>query len=492
MKFLSVFIVLFFLLLSCATLKKQNRNYQKITGVKPVYIKADSSVFVLVDPIMQLPNLDFAYIDSSITGSQNSFSLQLKNKVPLFLKTPNFLYLTGNDNYIYFVYPDCELQVKQDKNGDIQLRDLKGSIEQNNEINYFQKLIKKTGRLNWENYGKYMNADSSIYNFENLKTIESEINNLKKQRLFFLDSFNRSSPISSDFYNLVKDITDNVALHDSMLLYFDFKDFLLTQNLYNKKLQNLIYAVNKKSGNLSFYFDIMCTTLLNLIENKQPHTVNMYSETEFYNSSDSICKYFLNNAKDYLLYNKFLQASGKYYISDTFFNVVYKNVTNESFRKLIMQAKERMSSSIEKSNNEAEDYLKDLSGNRFTLKDLKKKFQGKYIYMDLWASWCAPCRDNFPFSRKLMEEYKNKDIVFLFVSIEKDESRWKVASITEGLSNQNSLFFLNFNNTSFKKAYEIESIPRYLLFNKNGEIIISDAPMPQIIELKSILNELLQ
>jgi len=474
------------------TVKKQNRNYQKITGVKPDYIMVDSSVFLLIEPISQLPNLDFAYIDSSITGNQNSFSFLNKKKVPIFLKTPNFLYLAGNDNYIYFVYPDCELQVKQDKNGDIQLRDKKGSIEQNNEINYFQKLIRKTGQLNWENYGKYMNAESSIYNFENLNMVESEINNLKKQRLFFLDSFNMSSPVSNQFYNMVKDITDNVAIHDSMLLYSDFKNFLLTQNLFTKKIQNLINTVNKKSGNPSFYFDIMCSTLLNLIENKQPHTVNMYSEIEFYRSSDSICKYFQNIAKDYLLYNKFLKASGKYYISDSFFNAINKNINDESFRKLIVQAKERMGSPIGKHNSETEDYLKDLSGNRFTMNGLKKKFQGKVIYMDLWASWCAPCRDNFPFSKKLMEEYKNRDIVFLFVSIEKDESRWKIASITDGLTKRNSLFFLNFNNTSFKKVYEIESIPRYLLFNKSGEIINSDAPMPQNIELKIIINELLK
>ena len=44
-------------------------------------------------------------------------------------------------------------------------------------------------------------------------------------------------------------------------------------------------------------------------------------------------------------------------------------------------------------------------------------FRGKYVYIDVWATWCAPCRAEIPFLKKLEEKYHQKDIVFLSLSI---------------------------------------------------------------------------
>ncbi|GAB3162670.1 TlpA family protein disulfide reductase [Telluribacter humicola] len=61
--------------------------------------------------------------------------------------------------------------------------------------------------------------------------------------------------------------------------------------------------------------------------------------------------------------------------------------------------------------------LADAKGNKLTLDDIKKRHAGKVIYLDFWASWCAPCRAAMPASAGLREGLKNKQVVFVYLSI---------------------------------------------------------------------------
>ena len=51
----------------------------------------------------------------------------------------------------------------------------------------------------------------------------------------------------------------------------------------------------------------------------------------------------------------------------------------------------------------------DVDGKSYTVAD----FRGKYVYIDLWATWCGPCRREMPFLKQLEEEYKGRNITFL-------------------------------------------------------------------------------
>ena len=116
----------------------------------------------------------------------------------------------------------------------------------------------------------------------------------------------------------------------------------------------------------------------------------------------------------------------------------------------------------------------DKKGKRYTLKDLC----GKAVYIDCWATWCGPCCAEIPYMEKLYAHYKgNKKIELISISLDDNKSKWekKIAADKPGWRQ----FIVNDNFKSLLcKNYDIDGIPRFLMFDKKGNIISLDAPRP--------------
>jgi thiol-disulfide isomerase/thioredoxin len=129
----------------------------------------------------------------------------------------------------------------------------------------------------------------------------------------------------------------------------------------------------------------------------------------------------------------------------------------------------------------------DTEGNYVSLDDLK----GKYVYVDVWATWCAPCKKEIPFLKKLDDEYKDKDIVFVSLSIDKLEHKHKWLKMVKDEKLQGVQIMADKDwNSDFVAAYNIRGIPRFILIDKEGNIVDSDAPRPSNPRLKELLNTL--
>jgi thiol-disulfide isomerase/thioredoxin len=122
--------------------------------------------------------------------------------------------------------------------------------------------------------------------------------------------------------------------------------------------------------------------------------------------------------------------------------------------------------------------------------ELKEIIKGKLIYVDLWASWCVPCIKEMPNSFKLKEKYSEKGIQFLYVSIDQDFIKWKMKMNNLGLKKEESYLITDTSKSSgvqhWQAILEINEVPRYIILNDIGEILVSDAPRPsdpRIIEL---------
>ncbi|OXB05394.1 hypothetical protein B0A81_14085 [Flavobacterium plurextorum] len=135
----------------------------------------------------------------------------------------------------------------------------------------------------------------------------------------------------------------------------------------------------------------------------------------------------------------------------------------------------------------------------FTYNDINNKpvsfsdFKGKYVYIDLWATWCGPCKAEIPHMKKIEEDYHGKNIVFVSLSLDKpkDAQKWKDFVTKEQLKGIQLMADKDFGS-DVAKNYDVNAIPRFLLFDTKGNIINSDALRPSNPELRVQLDKLLK
>ena len=118
----------------------------------------------------------------------------------------------------------------------------------------------------------------------------------------------------------------------------------------------------------------------------------------------------------------------------------------------------------------------DVNGKEYTLAD----FRGKYVYIDVWATWCGSCRQEIPYLKKLDEDYKDAQIVFLSLSVDQDKAKW------EKMVKEQSMSGVQLHigqNSSFQQAYKIEGIPHFILLDREGRIIDKKMSRPSMDEV---------
>ena len=119
------------------------------------------------------------------------------------------------------------------------------------------------------------------------------------------------------------------------------------------------------------------------------------------------------------------------------------------------------------------------TGEKITLRNLFEKYQDKAIYIDTWASWCKPCRDAIKGSTFSKSYLTQRNISTVYLSMDDDEKAWLRAIQEDGITeNQYILDDNSVWDSPFMRFFKINSIPRYILFNKYHEIEVLSAPGP--------------
>ncbi|MBQ2002806.1 MAG: TlpA family protein disulfide reductase [Bacteroidaceae bacterium] len=131
----------------------------------------------------------------------------------------------------------------------------------------------------------------------------------------------------------------------------------------------------------------------------------------------------------------------------------------------------------------AEVVLKDKAGNVVDF----SSFRGKYVYIDVWASWCGPCIQQIPHLQKLESELQNDNVVFVSVSVDAKEEPWKKKMESLGVHGHQ----LWDSNGQLTKSLNISGIPFFLIYDSEGKLYMYDAPRPSQGEgLKQLLEGL--
>ena len=130
-----------------------------------------------------------------------------------------------------------------------------------------------------------------------------------------------------------------------------------------------------------------------------------------------------------------------------------------------------------------------INGGKTSLESLK----GKFVYIDVWATWCGPCLAEIPHLKKVEAAYHGKNIVFLSISIDakKDYEKWKNMVNQKQLGGV-QLIADNDWNSKFVTDYGIQGIPRFILIDPNGNVVEADASRPSSPDLQKKLDVLLK
>ena len=123
----------------------------------------------------------------------------------------------------------------------------------------------------------------------------------------------------------------------------------------------------------------------------------------------------------------------------------------------------------------------DVNGKQMSLRD----FRGKYVYIDMWATWCGPCQKELPYLKKLEEKFRGRNIAFVGLSIDADKAKWE-ARVKSGELCGTQLHIGR--GSKFQADYRISGIPRFILLDPNGRIVNPDMTRPSSDDTEKILN----
>lgn len=107
-------------------------------------------------------------------------------------------------------------------------------------------------------------------------------------------------------------------------------------------------------------------------------------------------------------------------------------------------------------------------------------YKGKYVLIDVWATWCAPCLESRPEFEDMASKHKDGDkIVFLTLSVDSSTEKWKSYIKKEGANNYSQeLLIINGIDAQFGKSYSTTTVPRYILIDPDGLIVNANLPKP--------------
>lgn len=127
-------------------------------------------------------------------------------------------------------------------------------------------------------------------------------------------------------------------------------------------------------------------------------------------------------------------------------------------------------------------------GSQVAFKNILKKYKGKTLVIEVWASWCGDCVKAMPKLKEL--QANNPDVSYLFISADKTAEKWK-AGIEKHELNKGDHYMMNDGMKGlFGKAIDLDWIPRYIVVDKTGKIVLYRAIETDFEKINSTLQSL--
>jgi len=140
-------------------------------------------------------------------------------------------------------------------------------------------------------------------------------------------------------------------------------------------------------------------------------------------------------------------------------------------------------------------HLKESKDADSIFKSLIAPYKGKVIYLDVWGTWCQPCREEMKFANAAKDALKGKDVVFMYLANNSPEESWKNIIKEMNLTSENTVHYRlpDLQQSLIERRLSVKGFPTFMLIDKEGNIVNTAAPRPsEKDKLVSSVSDLLK
>ncbi|MBR9915079.1 MAG: AhpC/TSA family protein [Algicola sp.] len=364
------------------------------------------------------------------------------------------------------------------------------------DANQFDESIKYTGEGAIENNylaAKTLNNIEVMTNAREFYSLEEEtfLKELSKIKNNNESQLGQLTEADQDFLATEKQnlVYDNYAMLNTYAerhgSYTNKQDFKVSEGFIPSELKNMAFDDEKAYKSSSSYKNMAFTDLMNSIFENIGDDITEVDVSDLKQLKEVKIQALKNDAIDYLGSFLISPANPNMEAIYTFFK---ENSTDEDDIKSLTETFDKNKDLIKGKPSPQFVNYENHEGGTTSLSDLK----GKYVYVDVWATWCGPCIREIPSLKEVEKNFHNENIAFVSASIDekKNHDKW-VTMVDDKELGGIQLMADNDWNSQFVKDYAIQGIPRFILIDPNGNIVSADAPRPSNPKLTELLkNEL--
>ena len=278
----------------------------------------------------------------------------------------------------------------------------------------------------------------------------------------------------------------------SIIRFKESNNVIDTMNILENKLYQIYSFLNGKQGELGeLLISPNSQISLSIDENELFESINYTGNFELSNNFLAYSKKYQNQLSQ-IVRNGIEQKELEILIHEKGNLINEKGISLNIVDSLSTYVKVKFSefSDILKQKNTKYLYKTSLVneiGNNFSFTDINKKnislkyFQGKYLYIDVWATWCEPCKVEYVFLKQLEEHFSNnEELQIISISSDREFDKWEkyiTKNSIEGIQLYSGA------NSDFVKFYDIGALPRFLFLDKEGRVINPEEIRPSNPEL---------